>query len=136
MSAKKADTIKWHPMSEVAAIALSNATTAPGYVYTLPVTAAPDGMQRMPGASAYYVSASVTPQALAQGVTVGGEMLMQRIDGARTTAYGFVFATSSNGGVYFGGPYKNFDGHHLTGTQVVPVTQMFGNTPLSNKSGT
>ena len=126
--------IKWHTMTEAAARALTTATNSPGVVYPMGTTALPEQMKLMPGVVSYYVSGYVTPQGLAQGLTVGGEMLVARTESATTKNYNYVFATSSDGNVYFAGPFKGF-GHHVTSGQSIAVNSLFGNTPFSKPQG-
>lgn len=126
--------IKWHAMDEAAARELTTTTHSPGVVYPMGTTALPEQMKLMPGVSSYYVSGYVTPQALAHGLTVGGELLIARTESAKTKNYNYVFATSSDGNVYFAGPFKGF-GHHVTSGQSIAVNSLFGNTPFSKPQG-
>jgi hypothetical protein len=96
--------------------------------------ALPEQLKQMSGVASYYVSGYVTPQVLANGFTVGGEMLVARVDGDKTKNYNFVFATNSGSNVQFAGPFTGF-GHHVNSGQSVPVDSLFGNTPFSNKNG-
>jgi len=128
-----ADTPKpttWHTMNEAAAQALTTVTNSPGVIYPLGTNALPDKLKPIPGVASYYVSGYASPQALTNGVTVGGEMLVARVESGTTKNYQFVFATSSDGNVYFAGPYKGF-GHHVTSGQSIAVSSLFGNTPFS-----
>jgi hypothetical protein len=126
--------IKWHTIDETAARALTTATNTPGIVYSMGTNALPEQLKQISGVASYYVSGYVTPQILANGLTVDGEMLVARIDGATTKNYNFVFATNSHGSVRFAGPFTGF-GHHVNSGQSVLVNSLFGNTPFSNKSG-
>lgn len=94
----------------------------------------PEQLKLISGVASYYASGYVSPQALAQGLSVGGEMLVARTESATTKNYNFLFATSSNGNVYFAGPFKGF-GHHVTQGQSIPVNSLFGNTPFSKPQG-
>jgi len=86
----------------------------------------------MPGAVSYFVSGYATPANL-NSVVVGGEILIARADGQTTTNYQFALATSSDGAVFIAGPYKAFEGHHLTAASAVSVSSLFGHTPFSKK---
>jgi len=88
----------------------------------------------MPGVSSYYVTAYSSGQTLPQGLTVGGELLIARAEGVLMKNYQFAFAVSSNGGVYFTGPFKGF-GRHVWSGQAVSVASLFNQTPFSTKGG-
>jgi hypothetical protein len=122
--------IKWHLVGEAAARALTTVTNSPGVVYPIGTNALPEQLKSISGVSSYYVSGYVSPQVLLQGLTIGGEMLVARTDGATTKNYNFLFATSSNGNVCFAGPFKGF-GHHVTEGLSITVNSLFGNTPFS-----
>lgn len=124
---------KWHTLDEAAAKALATVTNSPGLIYPMGTNALPGPLKKISGVASYYVSGYVTPQVLANGLTVGGEMLVARTDGATTKNYNFVFATNSGNNVEFAGPFTGF-GHHVTPSQSIPVNSLFGNTPFSNKN--
>jgi len=126
--------IKWYAMDEAAARALTTVTSSPGTVYPLTTTALPERLKSITGVASYYVTGYVSTQALEQGITVGGEMLVARVEGDTTKNYNFVFATSSNGLAFYTGPFKGF-GHHVVDGQSVPVNSLFGNTPFSKLRG-
>ena len=75
-------TIKWHTIDSAAAGALTAATSAPGIIYPMGTNAVPEQLKPISGVASYYVTGYVTPQIVANGLTVGGEMLVARIDGA------------------------------------------------------
>jgi hypothetical protein len=126
--------IKWHTIDEATAKALTTATNTPGVIYPMGTNALPEQLQQITGVASYYVSGYVTPPVLANGLTVGGEMLVARVDGATTKNYNFVFATNSGNSVQFAGPFTGF-GHHVNSGQSIQVNSLFGNTPFSNKNG-
>lgn len=123
---------KWTTVDSTAAMQLTLSTNSPGVVYPVASTAIPHQLQGIPGVSSFYVSGYVTPQPLSNGVTVGGEFVVARSDGALTKNYNFVFGTSSDGTVRYNGPYKGF-GHHVSSGQSVDVNSLFGQTPFSTK---
>ena len=84
----------------------------------------------MSGAVSYFVSGYTTQVAVAPGITAGGEIAVVRTDGPVSKAYNFVFAMSSNGQVYFNGPYKNFQGHHFDPGAAISVPSLFGHGPF------
>ena len=97
-------------------------------------TELPVKLKPISGVASYYVVGYASPQALKDGLTVGGELLVARVESGTTKNYEFVFATSSDGTVYFAGPYKGF-GHHMASGQSTPVNSLFGNTPFSKEGG-
>jgi len=125
---------KWHTVNEVAARALTTITNSPGVVYPMATTELPDKLKPVSGVASYYVTGYASPQALKDGLTVGGELLVARVESGTTKNYQFVFATSSDGTAYFAGPYKGF-GHHVESGQSIPVNSLFGNTPFSKGRG-
>jgi hypothetical protein len=123
---------KWHPVDQAAASALTMATNSPGLVYPVGTNGLPQQLQAMPGVCSYFVSGYTTGLPLPSGITVGGEMLVARADGALTKNYQFAFGTSSNGQVCYCGPFKGH-GHHVSSGQAMPVNSMFNQTPFSTK---
>lgn len=121
----------WHAMNEQAARAITTITNSPGVVYPMPAADLPNRLKPMPGVASYYVTGYAAPQALSNGLTVGGEMLVTRVESGTTKNYQFVFAVSSDGNAYFAGPYKRFAHHHVESGQNVPVNSLFGRTPFS-----
>jgi hypothetical protein len=128
--AKKTKPLKWRPMDESAARKLTNVTLSPNVVYPvqLPVSAAPSNFRDMPGAVSYYASNFLSP-VLSKGVTVDGEFVVARTDGDLVKAYNYMMATSSNGSVYYSGPYKDFPAHHIQMSSPVIVSNLFGHSP-------
>lgn len=126
--------INWYAMDEAAARELTTVTSSPGVVYPLATMALPDRLKTITGVASYYITGYVSTQALKEGITVGGEMLVTRVEGITTKNYNFVFATSSNGLTFYAGPFKGF-GHHVVEGQSVPVNSLFGNTPFSKLRG-
>jgi|GEM_PF-1739663 len=126
--------LKWHTIDEAAAKALTTATNSPRVIYPMGTNALPGKLQQITGVASYYMSGYVTPQVFSNGLSVGGEMLVARTDGATTKNYNFVFATNSGGIVQYAGPFTGF-GHHVTSGQSINVSSLFGNTPFSSKNG-
>lgn len=130
----RAKRLKWHTVNSDAAHILTTVTNSPGVVYPMVTNDLPQRLQGMPGVSSYYVSGYTSGQStLPQGFT-GGELVIARADGALTKNYQFVFAVSSEGQVYFTGPFKGF-GHHVSSGQQVSVESLFNQTPFSMKGG-
>jgi hypothetical protein len=125
---------RWYTVNEAAARALTTITNSPGVVYPMATTELPDKLKPISGVASYYVTGYASPQALKDGLTVGGELLVARVESGTTKNYQFVFATSSDGTAYFAGPYTGF-GHHVASGQSIPVNSLFGNTPFSKGGG-
>ena len=121
---------KWTPVDRSAAEKLIEATSAPGVVYPVATSALPQPLQAMPGAVSYFVSGYSTAVPIAPGLSAGGEIAVVRTDADLAKAYNYVLATSSNGQVYFNGPYKNFPGHHFDPASAVTVASLFGHGPF------
>lgn len=122
---------KWTPIDEAAAGQLIAASSPRGLVYPLDVTALPESIQAMPGVVSYYVSNYTAAVPVGSGITVGGELAVVRTDADLNKAYNYVFATSSDGRVYFNGPYKDFPQHHFAKRKPVIYFTLFGHTPFS-----
>lgn len=129
-------TMKWHPMSEAEAQSITNATKSPGLVYSLPIEEAPSNLQQMPGARSYFVSDYLTTIAFKDGLKIGNEIVIERTEEKLTKAYNFAVATSSDGKVYFNGPYKDFEGHNINSASSVPIVSLFGHSPFTVTANT
>ncbi len=127
--------LKWTKIDLAAAEKLTELTSAPGQVFPLRVEDLPENLQRMPGAVAYFASGYTAPVVAAPSVTVGGEFGVFRTDGDLRKAYNYVFATSSDGALYFNGPYKDFDDHHVEKTEPMVVFTILNHTPFSPNRG-
>ena len=132
MMVSRAKPIKWHMVDSAAAQILTSVTNSPGVVYPMTTRELPQTLQNIPGVSSYYVSGYTSGQCLPKGFNVRGELVVARADGPLTKNYQFVFATSSEGQVYFTGPFKGF-GHHVSSGQQVSVDSLFNQTPFSPK---
>jgi hypothetical protein len=126
---------KWTRIDPAAAEKLTEITSAPGQVFPLRVQDLPKNLQLMPGAVSYFASGYTVPVPAGPNVTVGGELGVLRTDGPLQKAYNYVFATSSDGGLYFNGPYKDFGGHHIAKKEPVVFFSILGNTPFTPKDG-
>ena len=92
----------------------------------------PEQIKNMTGVSSYYVSGYVSSEVNSSGNVISGEMVVARSDGHLTKNYNCIFGVSSDGGVYFSGPYKGF-GHHVSSGDTVEVSSLFGQTPYGKK---
>jgi hypothetical protein len=78
----------------------------------------------------YFVSSYIQGVPVSPGVTAGGEYAVVRFEGDTGKAYNYLFATSSDGQVYYAGPYKGLPSHHFPASSRVPIESLFGN-PLT-----
>jgi hypothetical protein len=123
--------LKWHNMDEAAAKRLTIVTDSPNVVFQMALDNAPYNLQEMPGAVSYFISGYITPKTMQNGVTIGGEIVIVRTEEEMAKAYNFVIATSSDGKVYYNGPYKDFPDHHFNVLLPVPIESLFGHTPFT-----
>lgn len=96
-------------------------------------------VQNMPNGNArarpgLLVSSYAMPISLTPGIAAGGEIALVRHDGNTAKAYNYIFATSSNGQVYFSGPHKDFPSHHFVTSTSVPVENLFGHPFTKGKT--
>jgi hypothetical protein len=125
--------INWHKVNSATAEALTTITESPGVVYGLKIVDLPENLQKMRGVTSYYVSGYASPQAMKEGLTVAGAVVVARVDRDIAKNYQFVIAVSSDGATHFAGPFKAFSGHHVTSGQCIPVNSLFGHTPFSTR---
>jgi len=121
---------KWKLIDEATAKALTKKTDAPNGVYQVPTSEIPENFKTMPGIDTFYVSGYVDPQVINQGLTLGGEMAITRIEGATAIHYNYVLASSADGKVYSMGPFKDFPYHHSPSASPVPIEDLFGHHPF------
>lgn len=122
---------RWTPIDKTAVEKITAASTTPGLVLPLPVADLPESIQPMPGIVSYCVSSYAAPISIGSALTAGGELAVVRTDGDLNKAYNYIFASSSNGEVYFNGPYKDFAQHHSPKRKPVIYFTIFGNTPFT-----
>lgn len=102
----------------------------PGVIFPIGSNALPEQLHALPGAASYFVSSYIQGIPLTPGMTAGGEYAVVRHDGGTAKAYNYLFATSSDGQVYFAGPYKGIPSHHFAASKEVAVEGLFGH-PLT-----
>lgn len=123
---------KWHEISLSAAKSLTDQTTTPGLVHPVPASAIPTQL-KFRGAKDYYVSSYAVPIPLTPGLAAGGEIAVIRQEGDIGKADNHIFATSTNGLVYFTGPYKGIPSHHFAASSV-PIDGLFGHPFTKGKT--
>lgn len=119
---------KWHEVGEAAAKELTTVTNSPGMVYPVNNAMLPEQIKKMTGVSSYYATGYVSSHVNSSDHLIVGEMVVARSDGHLTKNYNYFFGVSSDGGVFFSGPYKGF-GHHVSSGHTVEVSSLFGQTP-------
>jgi hypothetical protein len=117
---------RWTKISGPDAQELVRGTLTPGTVFPVPVSGVPSQLRRLPGATAYYVSSYVTASSIGSGLTAGGEITVLRAEGTVGKAYNYVIASSTDGNVYFQGPFKHFSDHHFDPCGGVDISKLFG----------
>jgi hypothetical protein len=122
------DEFSWHKIDAAAAEKLLTLTNSSGVVYSIDNTLLPEQIRKMTGVSSYYATGYTDVQVNSTMGLVTGELVVARKDGNLTKNYNYVFYVSSDGNVYFSGPYKGF-GHHVSSGQKVEVNSLFGQTP-------
>ena len=113
---------------------LVDQSSSPGVVFPVGSNAVPQQLRNIPGAVSFFVSSYVAPVPVTPSVTAGGEFALVRHDGDTAKAYNYIFATSSDGNVYFCGPHKDFPSHHFATSTSVPIEQLFGHPFAKGKT--
>jgi hypothetical protein len=110
----------------------TNETSNPGLVHAAGTSGGPLQLQQMPRATSYFVSNYVQGVPLTDGLIAGGEIVNVPHEGRTAEAYNQVFATSSDGGVCFGGLCKGMPEHHVATSNSVELANLFGD-PLTKR---
>ena len=126
------DEFKWHKIDAAAAEKLTTLTNSSGVVYPIDNTLLPEQIKKMTDVSSYYATGYTDVQVNSSVGLVAGELVVARNDGNLAKNYNYVFGVSSEGDVYFSGPYKGF-GHHFSSGESVEVKSLFGQTPYGKK---
>ncbi len=124
----KSKEFKWHPVNETAAKKLTTLTNSSGIVYPIENNLLPEQIKKMTGVSSYYATGYASSVVDSFDKLISGEMIVSKNDGNLTKNYNYVFGVSSEGEVYFSGPYKGF-GHNVSSGDTVEVSSLFGQTP-------
>ncbi len=99
-------------------------------LHSCPLDALPSGLQETPGLESAYVSAYFAPIETLPCLSATGEFVMIRYDDDRAKSYDFVFAVSDDQRVFYKGPFKKFELHHITFGEPIPIEKLFGNNPI------
>jgi hypothetical protein len=117
---------RWHRIDPKTAKRLTEASSSPGVVFPVRSDAVPAEFHDIKGVTSYFMSSYTAPVPLTPHLTAGAEVAVVRHDDATAKAYNYIFATSSDGQVYFSGPHKAFAAHHFATSEAVPVQNLFG----------
>jgi len=121
---------RWVQIDRVAAEKLTTLTDSPGVVYPIDNSLLPYQIKRMTGVSSYYATGNTPTFVNSLDQLISGEFVVSRTDGDLIKNYNYFFCSSSDGNLYFSGPYKGF-GHHVQSVSTVDVNSLFGQTPFS-----
>jgi hypothetical protein len=87
----------------------------------------------MKDACSYFVSAY--PKTIEEnGVTIGGEFTIRRMDRETLKNYPHYFASSSDGRVYFSKGNFHYPEHHMQPSTQLKVEEMFEHGPLAERT--
>jgi hypothetical protein len=120
---------KWTKIDAAAAQKLTEATECPGVVYPIDISDVPSSLKAIRGIQSCFVTAYTSGVQADAGTLATGEIALVRRDGDIPKGYNYVIATSSGPERYFAGPFKLFDGHHMSTTDGVAVASLFGHSP-------
>lgn len=126
--------LRWNPCSETMAHQLTATTYNTAKVYECPFSALPVNFQKVPGLETVYLSGYCKPLEVFPSLSATGEIVSVRIDGNIIKSYNYVFAVSDDQQVFWTGPFKDFDLHHIDLGEEVPVAHLFGNNPIQKPS--
>lgn len=127
------DEFRWNEVDAAAAEKLTSLTNSPGMVYPINNVFLPEQIKKMTGVSSYYATGYTDTQVNSSVGLIAGELVVARSDGDLTKNYNYVFGVSSDGCVYFSGPYKGFS-HHVNSGQSVEVNSLFWQTPYGKNN--
>jgi hypothetical protein len=103
-------------------------------LHECPIDSLPKGLRAHPGLESVYLSSYFAPIEALPCLTATGEFVTIRYDDELTKSYNFVFAVSDDQRVFYSGPYKKFDLHHIAFGEPISIEKLFGNNPIYNSS--
>ncbi len=116
------DGFNWKACDDKTANALLSGSTEPGKLWKFDAQFLPGNIvtsMAKRGPVKFYVSGSLSPAALPEGVTGLGEMAAVRHEKGEAIPYRWIFALSGSGAeqkMYYGAFFKDFDPRHITGS--------------------
>ena len=126
----KLEALGWNRCDSTMTHQLTATTYESDKVYAAPIDAFPDSIRKIPGVSAIYLSGYVKPIEQMPSLSATGEVVLVRQDANKTKTYNYVFALTDDHAVFWIGPFKNFDLHHIPIGDPIPIDQLFGNNPI------
>ncbi|MFH1276825.1 MAG: hypothetical protein ABIK65_00370 [Candidatus Eisenbacteria bacterium] len=119
---------KWHRVRKAEGEVLTAACSPAGVIQVLGTSSLPSQLHEIPGLVTAFVSADMTTFPARAESSVVGEMVAVRYDGSTAKAYSYLLATTSGGGFFYAGPYKDMRSHHFTAGGPVGVEVLFRGT--------
>jgi hypothetical protein len=125
--------LKWNECSSTMAHQLTATTYLSDKVYECPTSALPMNFQNIPGLSAVYLSGYCRPLEVFPSLSATGELVCVRFDAeaSKVKTYNFVFAKTDDNRIFWQGPFRNFDLHHIDLDCEVPIDNIFCNNPFA-----
>jgi|GEM_PF-6876847 len=125
--------LKWNECSSTMAHQLTATTYLSDMVYECPASALPKNFQNVPGLSAIYLSGYCRPLEVFPSLSASGEIVTVRYDAeaCKIKTYNYVFARTDDNRVFWTGPFKDFDLHHIQLDREVPIDDLFGKNPFA-----
>jgi hypothetical protein len=127
----KLNALGWNLCGDTMMHQLTATTYDTGKIFECPPSALPTTLQKVPGLSTIYLSGYVKPLEVMPALSATGEIVTVRLDQQTIKTYNYVFAVTDDQKVYWIGPFKDFDLHHIPLGSEVPVEALFGNNPIS-----
>jgi hypothetical protein len=125
------EALKWNECNSTMAHQLTATTYLSDKVYECPTSALPKNFQNVPGLSAVYLSGYCQPLEVIPSLSATGEIVSVRYDAeaSKIKTYNYVFAKTDDNRIFWIGPFKDFDLHHIQLGSEVPINDLFGNNP-------
>jgi hypothetical protein len=116
---------KWTIADETCTHQLTATMHHSGEVFPFPVSALPEGIQKMPGLTESYVSGYVDGKILQPGLTATGELVVNREDRGTGKAYLYSIAKTETD-IAFTGPFKPYGERYFNPSEGVDLNAIFG----------
>jgi hypothetical protein len=122
--------LRWNECNDTMAHQLTATTYNTDKVHECPFSALPLNFQKVPGLETVYLSGYCMPLEVFPSLSATGELVSVRLDDETIKTYNYVFAVTDDHRVFWTGPFKDFDLHHIELGSEVPVEKLFGNNPI------
>jgi hypothetical protein len=127
---KLLNALRWNECNDTMAHQLTATTYNTDKLYKCPISALPLNFQKVPGLETVYLSGYCMPLEVFPSLSATGELVSVRLDDETIKTYNYVFAVTDDHRVFWTGPFKDFDLHHIELGSEVPVEKLFGNNPI------